>query len=138
MVTNNVYGEKLDDNQIRLLTLLPDADPAPLHCQLQVADAVSPPEYEAISYTWGDNAGRSEIWCDSRPFSITENAAAALYRFRLPDRPRVLWMDQITINQSDPVERAKQVNLMYDIFSKARCVLMWLGPDGENLAPIAK
>ena len=26
---------------------------------------------------------------------------------------------------------------MFNIFSKASCVLMWLGPDPENLAPVA-
>ena len=40
-------------------------------------------------------------------------------------------------NQADLDERAQQVGLMFNIFSKASCVLMWLGPDPENLASVA-
>jgi hypothetical protein len=69
---------------------------------------------------------------------VTTNADLALRRFRYPQSDRILWMDQLCIDQDNLQERSEQVNLMWKIFSQADTVLMWLGPDSDSLAPIAK
>ncbi|MCJ1282303.1 hypothetical protein MMC26_001626 [Xylographa opegraphella] len=38
-----------------------------------------------------------------------------------------IWMDAFCIDQSNPSEVAMQVQLMGDIYSRARCVIVWLG-----------
>ena len=43
-----------------------------------------------------------------------------------------LWIDQICINQNDPVERSAQVSIMRKIYSFGNSVLIWLGPETEN------
>jgi hypothetical protein len=60
-------------------------------------------------------------------FGITENSRAALKRLRLRDRPRVLWIDQLCINQWDNNEKARQVQLMRDIYAKSQACLIWIG-----------
>jgi len=42
-----------------------------------------------------------------------------------------LWIDQISINQHDLVEKARQVQLMSRIYENAQRTLIWLGADNE-------
>jgi hypothetical protein len=51
---------------------------------------------------------------------------------RSPDTDRALWMDALCINQEDVIERNQQVYLMGSIYSQAREVLVWLGPEKDN------
>ncbi|TQS33111.1 hypothetical protein Golomagni_06556, partial [Golovinomyces magnicellulatus] len=41
----------------------------------------------------------------------------------------MLWIDQICINQQDLAEKAVQVSLMKEIYTRAESVLIWLGDD---------
>lgn len=50
---------------------------------------------------------------------------------RLTQEVRIVWIDQICINQDDLEERSQQVQLMRDIYQTASRVLIWLG-DYEN------
>jgi hypothetical protein len=97
------------------------------------------PEYEAISYCWGDPNPSHSIHCEGRSTQITTNLANGLKQLRYEDRPRTLWADQICINQADISERSSQVNIMGKIFKQANCVLIWLGPDdpASPQAPLA-
>ncbi|KAI1353314.1 heterokaryon incompatibility protein-domain-containing protein [Xylaria sp. FL0043] len=86
-------------------------------------------EYEAISYSWGDYPKFTQgINLNGQILKITENLYAALISYRYPDRPRVLWVDAICIDQEDTAERAQQVAIMADIYSKAKAVQVWLAP----------
>jgi hypothetical protein len=40
-----------------------------------------------------------------------------------------VWIDQLYINQADDTEKSVQVDLMSEIYSKARSVIVWLGPE---------
>jgi hypothetical protein len=42
----------------------------------------------------------------------------------------LLWIDGVCINQTDILERNRQVQLMGEIYSRASCVLIWLGDVG--------
>jgi hypothetical protein len=44
----------------------------------------------------------------------------------------IIWADAICMNQDDPLERNHQIKLMTRIYSKAKRVLVWLGPDPEG------
>ena len=50
----------------------------------------------------------------------------------LPEEPWI-WIDALCINQDDKEEKAIQVPLMGEIFSKAQSVFVWLGPDHDKL-----
>ncbi|KAH7305457.1 heterokaryon incompatibility protein-domain-containing protein [Stachybotrys elegans] len=64
--------------------------------------------------------------------SVTENLESALRHLRLEDKPRVMWIDAICINQSDHRERSKQVARMGQIYALADRVVVWLGPASKD------
>ncbi|KAH8756599.1 heterokaryon incompatibility protein-domain-containing protein, partial [Diaporthe sp. PMI_573] len=43
------------------------------------------------------------------------------------------WVDAICINQNDLEERSAQVQVMPQIYSKASCVIVWLGDDSQMI-----
>ena len=91
------------------------------------------PEYEAISWFWGEPPFTGSIILNGLHFAIPRNLEEALKRFRLSDRPRRLWADAVCINQADILEREAQLKLMRDIYSNATCTLVWLGSMGTNI-----
>jgi hypothetical protein len=90
------------------------------------------PDYDAISYVWGDPTDTSPLECSGKTLSITKNLHSALRHFRFQDQPRVLWADAICINQVDVHERGQQVSIMRVIYQRAQRVLIWLGTETED------
>ena len=145
----------LPAQSIRILELLPGdpANTAPLECRIVIqhvaADHHQP--YEALSYVWGDPTPTDRIRCYDGAtgggsvdgfLGIGANLAKALTAFRLTGSPRRIWVDALSINQNDVIERQAQVRLMGDVFRNAQMVLAWLGtfkdPDsGELTARLA-
>lgn len=89
------------------------------------------PEYETISYVWGDAKLRKPIDVNESRIQVTVNLLSALRRFRYRDRPRVLWTDAACINQGDKDERSSQVRLMWRIYKDYWEVLIWLGEEDD-------
>lgn len=54
----------------------------------------------------------------------------------LPDKPRVLWIDAICINQADMQERSRQVTMMGDIYTLTAQNLVFLGAGGKKTAKV--
>ena len=92
------------------------------------------PSYEALSYRWTDPDKENPdlVFCNGVDFPVGPNLYAALIRFRLVDVPRALWVDQLCIQQTDSPEKAQQLLIMGDIYSKAERVLAWLGPTEDD------
>lgn len=44
----------------------------------------------------------------------------------------LVWVDALCINQQDKDERASQVRLMGQIYSRATSVAIWIGPEYEE------
>ena len=103
-------------------------------CDLVEAQLSQKPSYEALSYRWTDPDKENPdlISCNGVDFPVGPNLYAALVRFRLTDVPRALWVDQVCINQTDGSEKAQQLLIMGDIYSKADRVLAWLGPPDDD------
>jgi hypothetical protein len=57
-----------------------------------------------------------------------------LTRLRLPDRPRLIWVDAVCINQMDADEVSSQMALMRHTYGNAIRVIVWLGEDSEGQA----
>jgi hypothetical protein len=85
------------------------------------------PSYEAISYVWGAPEFIKQIACGTSSIKITRSCSYALHHLRLEDKSRILWIDACCINQESRRERSQQVGMMGDIYSKAKCTLVWLG-----------
>lgn len=108
--------------RVRLQTVSLDSDPGP--------------EFEAISYSWGDPSITAPIFLDGYEWPVTTNLEAGLRHLRDATTERILWIDAICINQSDIDERGAQVTMMKKIYSEAKCVRVWLGEaaDGSDRA----
>lgn len=123
---------RLDSNEIRLVTLEParNMEARPV-CTLQVAPLTKELSYEALSWAWGDPARRAKIELAGQCWFTVENLVQALRHIRLEDKPRILWIDALCINQHTDhaalQERSQQVQKMKYIYSMASATLVWLG-----------
>ena len=116
-------------NEIRIIHLLPHSGDsgAPLKCELRVASLEDKPEYEALSYVWGDKDNLIDIQVSDLQVGVTENLYSALRRLRRADEPRPLWVDQLCINQWDTKEKEQQVRLMRHIYTQCQTCILWMG-----------
>jgi hypothetical protein len=65
---------------------------------------------------------------------VPKNLFEALERLRHPKRIRVIWVDNVCINQADEEEKNQQVRQMDKVYRRASHVIVWLGIDGHNEA----
>lgn len=118
-----IHGE----SQVRLLTLHPGQFDEDIRCSLHTASLTSKPQYEALSYVWGDAADTLPVIVGGHEKQVTTNLEAALRHLRWQEKPRILWIDAICINQDDIEERSAQVPMMGDVYRQATSVIVWLG-----------
>ncbi|KAH7014782.1 heterokaryon incompatibility protein-domain-containing protein [Ilyonectria destructans] len=112
---------------IRLMHVHPGSESDDVHVSLVTTALDAAPDFESISYCWGDAQDQRQLTCNGATLSITNSLFTGLVRFRHPHQPRVLWADAVCINQVDPAEKNRQVMLMPHIYSQATHVLIWLG-----------
>jgi len=154
-------------DEIRLLILNPYNEPDQVSCRI-IHKALSPGSrqledinnavqgYEALSYEWGnplDNQPISPgtqyidevqrklhtIIVDDNTFDVRWNLYCALRQLRLAEKPRVLWVDALCINQENDQERNHQVTLMKMIYPRADRVVVWLGRNKwEPINPLSQ
>jgi hypothetical protein len=100
----NVY-QPLDAEKgdFRVLEILPGNNNDVVQCKL--IKSFEGIEYEALSYRAGDPADVKEIFVDGHPFNAFATLFGALVRLRDPSESRIVWIDQICINQNDVEER---------------------------------
>ncbi|KAH9208900.1 heterokaryon incompatibility protein-domain-containing protein, partial [Leptodontidium sp. 2 PMI_412] len=131
--TNTVeyqYQPLHGDLTFRILTCHPGAYDDEVSISLAHANFdCETPEYEALSYLWGDTKVTVAIQCEGQSLQVTSNLFGALRRIRNEALPRQLWIDAICINQANLSERNKQVLLMSRIYRLALKVLIWIGEE---------
>ncbi|PPJ51461.1 hypothetical protein CBER1_09170 [Cercospora berteroae] len=123
-------------NQIRIAVLKHEAgssEDQPIQLTLETVNLDKDPEYEALSYQWGDPKITTEILLNGVSWRITNNLHSALKAFLSysagSSRPPVrLWIDAVCINQLSEFEKSWQIPLMFRIYSQARNVRSWLDP----------
>lgn len=125
-----MYTKLPDQRSIRLLDIAPGQTADVVEVKLLVVnDLGNAPDFEALSYVWGAAENPVEIICNTEVVSVTQNLSGALRRLRQADNTRRVWIDALCINQKDLDERAQQVSFMREIYSRAKRVVIWLGPD---------
>lgn len=125
----------LPKDSIRILSLLPGDNSAPLQCELHRADVprvISPegasgPAFEALSYVWGDGTLCQRLFCNTSAIKITQSLFDALIHLRHPKATRKLWVDAVCIDQNSNDEKIVQLPYMKDIYQHANQVVIWLG-----------
>lgn len=150
---------------IRLLRFMDQPPSSELdHFALETYDIATAPRFVALSYTWGTPKPSHDIIVDGSLLPIGENLRVALKALRsfFPDKAAALekssrweykgrkppkdllqengyplmWVDAICINQSDPLEKNHQVNMMGAIFSTAERVISWLGDEADDSSSV--
>ena len=132
----------LDHNKrsIRLVRILPSRSPRdPIQCTIS-HDTVDA-KYACLSYRWGTDEPEHIILVDGKAFAVRLNLLDFLTvaRERALGDPSCLgpfWIDAISINQANILERNHQVAQMGQIFSKAAHVYLWLGRMPSSLVPL--
>lgn len=129
------YPPLPSDGHTRLVSLHPgstddehlivDLDPMPII-------PGEPLHYEALSYSWDKDQTPFSVYVGkdkTAVVSVTRNLAIALFNLRYTDRPRLLWIDALCIDQLNDIEKGPQVAQMGTIYSFATHVIAWLGPE---------
>jgi hypothetical protein len=120
--------DPLDHRQpsIPLLRILPSLSPNAL-IQCQVWHTTIDASYMCLSYRWGDPDPTHPIEINGRITRVRQNLYDFLTVARKDISPGTYWIDALSIDQDNLLERNHQVAQMGSIFSNAACVHMWLG-----------
>jgi hypothetical protein len=127
----------LADGYIRLLELNFEHE-HDIVGRLDTGTLTAAPAYCALSYVCGNEPYEHEVAINNVLFKVKPNLHAALRRLQSFFRSAgifrvVIWIDAICIDQINAEEKAKQIQGMHDIFSKAGMVLIALGSVPENV-----
>jgi hypothetical protein len=103
-----------------------------VRCNFKVIDLDENPRFTALSYVWGkDPPGESSITCDGVRIPVTQSCESALSHMQRRFGQLTIWVDAVCINQGDLAEKAQQIPLMGEIYSRADSIYIWLG-DGTR------
>ncbi|KIW17865.1 hypothetical protein PV08_05060 [Exophiala spinifera] len=126
---------------IRLLDLLPGAEPDPVHVVLRQVELpedsdtiamASEAYYTALSYTWGPPDPQFLIYVQGKSYQARANLLSALSHLRDRQTVQTFWIDALCINQGDVYEKNRQVSLMARIYRTARKTRVWLGSSTDQ------
>jgi hypothetical protein len=124
--------------EIRLIRVHPSGDKeSQIWCTISTHSLNDSPPYIATSYTWGDSGKRRWIWVNELQVSIGYNSWLALWQARLHRIQQPLWIDVLSIDQTNDYEKSIQVGMMGTIYKGAEYVLASVGDqedDSEYLA----
>ncbi|KAH8900489.1 HET-domain-containing protein, partial [Thozetella sp. PMI_491] len=120
---------------IRILQIDPSSVASDqLRGSFQVHSLSKAPGFEALSYVWAQPVSDPRDFPVPLTFQIGEhhvkigeNLAAALRRLRLPTDSRSVWADAICIDQTNTPEKNTQVQMMGEIYRKAKRTVAWFG-----------
>ncbi|KAF2442025.1 HET-domain-containing protein [Karstenula rhodostoma CBS 690.94] len=101
-------------------------------CKLSTTSIEAPQPYKALSYTWGIEGKTSFLDISGTQLNITPSLYTALRYIASWQDVIYLWVDQVCIDQNNNTEKADQVLLMADVYSKAEQTLVWLGPAADR------
>ncbi|KAH4220265.1 hypothetical protein HBI06_172690 [Parastagonospora nodorum] len=124
--TASYYGS-LAENGFRLLLLEPGPLGSEMIGRMQEFDLSNAPPYYALSYVWGQEPALHRIAINNTITRIRPNLFYALQRIRALQNVGIsLWVDSVSIDQLNDVERSAQVTRMAQIYNKAAGVYIWL------------
>ncbi|RMD44114.1 hypothetical protein DV735_g983, partial [Chaetothyriales sp. CBS 134920] len=125
--TSKYEYEQLQQMKVRILSLHPGRPDDQITCSLKTFLFNDCPLYTAISHRWIAPGGDiATIWIDGKQLNIQPAVFELLRTLRQRHELRTLWIDAICINQADDSEKAGQIPLMREIYSRASCSIAWL------------
>ncbi|KAH7093316.1 heterokaryon incompatibility protein-domain-containing protein [Paraphoma chrysanthemicola] len=113
---------------VRLLQVHPGQPVDEIRCSLLCFNLDTEPKYQALSYMWDHDSEKKTILCNGMSLSVGGSLWTFLLEYRKTcSQDDWLWIDAVCINQVDVRERNHQVAQMYEIYSEASSVIIWLG-----------
>lgn len=136
-VSDNTIYQPLEGNELRYVVLKAGQPKAPIRITFVTSNFDQLGQYEALSYVWGESICGESIEVETGEgtvvrHTVTKNLGTALRYLRDGVNDRVLWIDALSINQSDLRERSRQVAKMHHIFHGASNVCIWLGDQADD------
>ncbi|KAF5598808.1 heterokaryon incompatibility 6 OR allele [Fusarium pseudocircinatum] len=131
------YQSLTNPTSFRLLQILSDGGQDILRCRMFDADlaAQEPPRYIALSYTWHEESLPKTfrpVLINDKYLNVSLNLWNFLQNYRETAGERIIWIDQICINQDDKDECVQQIGQMCEIYQHASMDLFWIGEPEEN------
>lgn len=112
---------------IRVLQILPELTQNGI-IQCLITHTTVEADYTCLSYTWSAPEPCQAIGVNGKRFTIRQNLFDFLENVRTITTPRNRsWIDALCIDQAISAERNHQVQQMSLIYSRVRCVHIWLG-----------
>ncbi|KAL2201635.1 heterokaryon incompatibility protein [Sarocladium strictum] len=118
--------------EVRVICLLAGSDDDRIQCLMAHIPLYAGLDFEALSYTWGDQKDPLTIDIDGCPISVGRNLFSALHALRYRSQSRFLWIDALCINQKNDPEKSLEVQRMRDIYRHAANVVVWLGEAADR------
>ncbi|KAF2651000.1 hypothetical protein K491DRAFT_556084, partial [Lophiostoma macrostomum CBS 122681] len=117
-----------DDHMIRIIRFQrPAVRDGPIKCTIH---HVAYPEanFVCLSYRWGTNGRpKRRILIDGDKFDVQENLWEFLNVASQKYASELFWIDAISIDQQNTIERNQQVQQMGELYSHAQQVITWMG-----------
>ncbi|KAK5745809.1 hypothetical protein LTR17_001311 [Elasticomyces elasticus] len=120
--------------EFRILVIEPGILPEPVRCAFDTISLLDNalPQYETVSYAWGDATKRDLVYVGGHQLEVPVSAKNVLQRMRRSDKPRTVWIDVICVDQQNVIDRNYLVQLMCEIYSSTSTGFVWLGEDDHN------
>lgn len=120
-------------DEIRVIILHPAQDEsAPLVVHLGHCPIRCEVRFAALSYRWGLSEETTTITAMGMKMQIRKGLAEALRSMRRKEHELPIWVDAISINQEDVMERGRQVARMGEIFDHASAIWSYTGPKTDD------
>ncbi|KAN0101554.1 Heterokaryon incompatibility protein (HET) domain containing protein [Hyaloscypha variabilis] len=117
----------------------------PIRCWIRHFPLAQAPPYRALSYAWGADSTK-KLFLNDKIIQVRRNLWEALAHIQfswydprnaekddvfVEENSRWVWIDALSIDQTNVEERSTQVGLMGRIYGKATKVLVWLGCEDD-------
>lgn len=109
-----------------------------IECTISTHAVVDAPPYTAISYTWGNMNPKQTIKLNGKRLCIGYNSWLVLWQTRLHQLTNLLWIDVLSIEQGNYVEKSIQVGMMGSTYKAAVYTFVSLGSHADDSKLLAE
>ncbi|KAI8934920.1 hypothetical protein NX059_008589 [Plenodomus lindquistii] len=132
---DSVYTDSIDDVSIRLLRFSQQEDGV-FTGTLKTFLLASAPHFFTASYVWGSKThSHTAIQLNTGSLPVLSSLVPFLHMVTKHDDFHEIdwwWIDSLCINLEDGHEREKQIQIMADIYKRAKKAIVWLGEEQEE------
>jgi hypothetical protein len=92
----------------------------------------------AFTDRWGTDETPDQIVLNGQRKSIRKNLAEAIRAIRMTDKIVPIWIDAMSINQDDVIERTRQLRRMGQIYDNAMSVYSFVGLPNQSTEDVSQ